>query len=304
MPLPSCSASSTTPTASRSPQSAATSAYGPASAATTTPGSWTWAPAHTITELGHFISADSVVPDLYRPQSLNRYSLTEGDPANHGDRSGHMKMQVEQRKERASEKPFAAMYNRMISAECSGVFGVSCVRATPGAFYEERSGRLKTKQGDKVISDTEKVIKSWSGGVGADGDGPGTPYVEGQLASGVVVRRVGTSAATAPQAPTGTVTVEEGFVAGIHTPHGVVPTDENGTPYPETREQWLWLQCHGDPACTLAKAVDWQGVGKLIEIIGIQQLTSPLSLLKLGEASGLSSNWVRPAGPRRSTPSR
>jgi RHS repeat-associated protein len=89
-------------------------------------------------ELGHFISADSLVPDLYRPQSLNRYVFTEGDPVNFHDDSGHMKMQVELRKEQQAESPFAGMYNRMIENECAGAFAVSCVRNAPGMFVKER----------------------------------------------------------------------------------------------------------------------------------------------------------------------
>jgi RHS repeat-associated protein len=89
-------------------------------------------------ELGHFISADSLVPDLLRPQSLNRYVFTEGDPVNFRDDSGHMKMQVELRKEQQAESPFAGMYNRMVENECAGPFAVSCVRNAPGMFVKER----------------------------------------------------------------------------------------------------------------------------------------------------------------------
>jgi RHS repeat-associated protein len=46
-------------------------------------------------ELSHFASADTIVPNLYRPQSLHRYSYVEQDPVNHSDPSGHQKMQVE-----------------------------------------------------------------------------------------------------------------------------------------------------------------------------------------------------------------
>ncbi len=40
-------------------------------------------------ELGQFTTADSTIPAVYRPQSLNRYSFSENDPVNLWDPSGH-----------------------------------------------------------------------------------------------------------------------------------------------------------------------------------------------------------------------
>ena len=77
------------------------------------------------------------MPDLYRPQSLNRYSYTEGDPANHRDPSGHMRMQVELRKEQAALSPFGWMYHRTLESSCGGAFAYRCVRAAPGTLLEE-----------------------------------------------------------------------------------------------------------------------------------------------------------------------
>lgn len=57
--------------------------------------------------LGQFMSADSVVPDAYRPQSLNRYRYVENDPINHWDPSGHMKASVELKKAREAESAFS-----------------------------------------------------------------------------------------------------------------------------------------------------------------------------------------------------
>ncbi len=54
---------------------------------------------------GQFLSADSVIPSLSRPQSLNRYSYVENDPVNHWDPSGHMRLLIELRKLRIEETP-------------------------------------------------------------------------------------------------------------------------------------------------------------------------------------------------------
>jgi RHS repeat-associated protein len=53
--------------------------------------------------LGRFLSADSLIPSIYRPQSLNRYSYVENDPVNFWDPSGHMPMRVELKKEREAQ---------------------------------------------------------------------------------------------------------------------------------------------------------------------------------------------------------
>ena len=39
--------------------------------------------------LAHFVSADTVVPDIYAPQSLNRYAYAANDPATFSDPTGH-----------------------------------------------------------------------------------------------------------------------------------------------------------------------------------------------------------------------
>jgi RHS repeat-associated protein len=54
-------------------------------------------------ELGRFTSPDSIIPDPNRPQSLDRYAYTENNPIKFVDPSGHMKMDVELRKEQAAE---------------------------------------------------------------------------------------------------------------------------------------------------------------------------------------------------------
>jgi len=46
-------------------------------------------------ELGQFTAPDSLVPDVYQPQTLNRYAVDNNDPTNRVDPSGHMSMRVE-----------------------------------------------------------------------------------------------------------------------------------------------------------------------------------------------------------------
>lgn len=55
--------------------------------------------------IGQFLSADSVIPSLARPQSLHRYSYVENDPINYRDPSGHMRLLIELRKLRIEETP-------------------------------------------------------------------------------------------------------------------------------------------------------------------------------------------------------
>jgi RHS repeat-associated protein len=38
----------------------------------------------------HFIQPDTIVPDLYNPQTLNRYAYSNNNPTNYTDPSGHM----------------------------------------------------------------------------------------------------------------------------------------------------------------------------------------------------------------------
>jgi RHS repeat-associated protein len=90
-------------------------------------------------ELGRFASPDSIVPDPYRPQSLDRYAYAENDWANYTDPSGHMKMQVELKKEQAAQSTFGAMYAGALTAGC-GPFQQLCVTNAPGLFVKEIYG--------------------------------------------------------------------------------------------------------------------------------------------------------------------
>jgi RHS repeat-associated protein len=94
-------------------------------------------------ELGRFASPDSIIPDPYRPQSLDRYAYVENDPANYTDPSGHMKMQVEQRKEAAAESFWGAMYNRALAAGCEP--WSTCVPITSSTIITEIAGKPETR---------------------------------------------------------------------------------------------------------------------------------------------------------------
>jgi RHS repeat-associated protein len=88
--------------------------------------------------LGQFISADSIIPDAYRPQSLNRYRYVENDPINHWDPSGHMKASVELKKAREAESSFAP--SEWDWKNCNNPF-VECRRGGASYWWEVRRYR-------------------------------------------------------------------------------------------------------------------------------------------------------------------
>jgi RHS repeat-associated protein len=87
-------------------------------------------------ELAQFISADTIIPNRYRPQTLNRYAFADNDPLNNTDPTGHMSMRVELKKEQEAQgRYYRAMYNRSFGC---GAF-VTCTRYTPGQLFEQKS---------------------------------------------------------------------------------------------------------------------------------------------------------------------
>ena len=60
---------------------------------------------HYDPELGHFTAPDSILPDRYEPQSLNRYSFVRNNPINRWDPTGHADSEVEDRKEPYLDNP-------------------------------------------------------------------------------------------------------------------------------------------------------------------------------------------------------
>lgn len=92
--------------------------------------------------LGQFLSADNVIPDTFRPQSLNRYRYVENDPINHWDPTGHMKASVELKKARHAET--TQEYERMREAEnriCSSPLVDGCFK-TGIDFGFNKAGQL------------------------------------------------------------------------------------------------------------------------------------------------------------------
>ena len=70
-------------------------------------------------ELGQFTAPDSLVPDVYQPQTLNRYAIDNNDPTNRVDPSGHMSMRVELKKEQEQHGlRLSAMYARALLGGC------------------------------------------------------------------------------------------------------------------------------------------------------------------------------------------
>lgn len=95
-------------------------------------------------ELGHFVSADTLVPDLLDPQSLHRYSYAQQDPINFWDPSGHMRASVERKKElEAQAIPWGSMY----LASCAGFgnFAVSACGADSVGLFTGRDYAATTK---------------------------------------------------------------------------------------------------------------------------------------------------------------
>jgi RHS repeat-associated protein len=113
-------------------------------------------------ELGRFISGDSIIPDPYRPQSLDRYAYVENDPSNHTDPSGHMKMQVELKKEQEARAGAARV------RETCGIF-VKCFWNTPGSFATMSWGRTKATYAGGDAMTGRYMRTEFSGGYDEDG---------------------------------------------------------------------------------------------------------------------------------------
>jgi RHS repeat-associated protein len=108
--------------------------------------------------LGRFLSADSVIPDPYRPQSLDRYSYVENDPVNHWDPSGHMRADIEAMMERKQHmRAFWVLGLRgvdcSIFTECeSWMTGGSATNAGRRDFYRGAFLRGPSKKEREAIA--------------------------------------------------------------------------------------------------------------------------------------------------------
>lgn len=104
--------------------------------------------------LGQFLSADSIVPSLARPQSFDRYSYVENDPINFADPSGHMRALVEYRKLGISETPGVPTVEEAFAGLVeAGLIGFS---------YGPSLSTTETEQQDVMFRATErKDGKGW-----------------------------------------------------------------------------------------------------------------------------------------------
>lgn len=110
-------------------------------------------------ELGQFTTADSIVPDPYLPQSLNRYSFGYNDPVDNIDPSGHMSMRVEQKKSNEYESSRSAFGSNV--NQCGPL--VICIGYSPGMTVEESYG-WDTESGEF------QRRRTFSGGLDAQGN--------------------------------------------------------------------------------------------------------------------------------------
>ncbi|HTQ21993.1 RHS repeat-associated core domain-containing protein [Mycobacterium sp.] len=96
-------------------------------------------------ELGQFTAADSIIPDPYRPQSLDRYAYTENDPINYTDPSGHIRRDIDLKKEQEHQGfAYQWMYFKSLAAQCAW-FGQCPETAAPDRrIYKETPGRAST----------------------------------------------------------------------------------------------------------------------------------------------------------------
>lgn len=127
-------------------------------------------------ELGAFTAPDSLIPDAYRPQTLNRYAFGEGDPVNNADPSGHISMRVELKKEQDARSYTAYWMYHQQNAGCGGPF-VECTEYTPGSFpgnviwghwkITYANGEVKNKQGVKFGGSAGSDASEWAQWPGA-----------------------------------------------------------------------------------------------------------------------------------------
>ena len=70
-------------------------------------------------ELGQFTAPDSIIPDPYSPQSLDRYAYTQNEPMNHTDPSGHIRRDIDLKKEQEAQFPFRTLWYRFDETRCA-----------------------------------------------------------------------------------------------------------------------------------------------------------------------------------------
>jgi RHS repeat-associated protein len=93
-------------------------------------------------ELGQFTTPDSIIPDPYRPQSLDRYAYTENDPINYTDPSGHIRKDIDLKKEQEHQGfAYQWMYFKSLAAQCAWLGQCPETAAPDRQIYKETPGQ-------------------------------------------------------------------------------------------------------------------------------------------------------------------
>jgi RHS repeat-associated protein len=93
-------------------------------------------------ELGQFTAPDSIIPDPYDAQSLDRYAYTKNDPTNHTDPSGHIPRDIDLKKEQERQGfAYQWMYSKSLAAQCAWWGWCPETAAPDRRIYKEAPGR-------------------------------------------------------------------------------------------------------------------------------------------------------------------
>lgn len=91
--------------------------------------------------MGAFTAPDTIVPNPYQPQSLNRYSFSLNDPVNRWDPSGHMSLRVEQKKEQ-EQRGLNTVKMEAYAQQRQCINGISgCSAALGGSINVVKAGK-------------------------------------------------------------------------------------------------------------------------------------------------------------------
>jgi hypothetical protein len=237
--------------------------------------------------LGRFTSPDSIIPDPYNPQTLDRYAYVKNDPANHTDPSGHVPMQIELRKEQAADTTFAWMYFRSLQAQCSW-WGQCPIAAGPaGAIYKQTPGQAKTKSDPKASSRPTGSTPNSAGSDPAGDQAKGAPAPD-KSAANTAPADAGSNPPEAADPADGASNASEGSNASEATDakwrYPDDGSDDVGLTIEELEVKYKWDQpgqC--DRACQLGRsALGYLGcTGALCDSSGAPRPTSGIDKLAI-----------------------
>jgi RHS repeat-associated protein len=168
-------------------------------------------------ELGDFTTADNVIPDAYRPQSLNPYGMSERDPVNRVDPSGNMSMRIERKKEPAGFGSFSGMYARSFSHLCGPL--ADCITNNSGntiqqTYWVTSSGKIVGRTGT-----------TYSGGLGPDGNWDGSSVTDVSLGDVVLSDHLSAPPLLSADEPAGSDPSEWAQWPGTAEPAGSDPSE-------------------------------------------------------------------------------